>query len=86
MDANCFRLDGNISEISRAALYLDRQERVTVLVAGAEPLYAELRVPNAYGWVVGQKVTVTIMAVEPEAKQDNSSRQGNLRRVPPVRL
>jgi hypothetical protein len=54
------RLVGNISEISRAGLYSDRRERVTVSVDGAEPLYAELRLPNEQGWSVGQKVMVTI--------------------------
>jgi hypothetical protein len=54
------RLVGNISEISRAGLYSDRRERVTVSVDGAEPLYAELRLPNEQGWTVGQKVMVTI--------------------------
>jgi hypothetical protein len=54
------RLAGNISEISRAGLYSDSRERVTVSVEGAEPLYAELRLPNEQGWTVGQKVMVTI--------------------------
>jgi len=31
-----------------------------VFVEGAEPLYAELRVPNRQGWSVGQRVTVVI--------------------------
>jgi hypothetical protein len=55
------RLIGNITEISRAGLYSDRQERVTVSVEGAEPLYAELRLPNKQGWAVGQRVMVTIV-------------------------
>lgn len=54
------RLAGNISEISRAGLYADSRERVTVSVQGAEPLYAELRLPNDQGWTVGQRVMVTI--------------------------
>jgi hypothetical protein len=55
------KLVGNISEISRGGLYSDRQERVTVSVEGAEPLYAELRLPNNQGWSLGQRVTVTIV-------------------------
>jgi hypothetical protein len=55
------RLTGNISEISRGGLYADSQERVTVSVEGAEPLYAEIRVPNVRGWVLGQRVTVVIV-------------------------
>ena len=54
------RLDGNISDV-RVGLYGDHQERVTVSVEGAEPLYAELRVPNRAGWALGQRVVVVIM-------------------------
>ena len=60
------RLVGNISDISRPGLYEDYQERVTVSVEGAEPLYAELRLPNRAGWVVGQKVLVVIIPAPPE--------------------
>jgi hypothetical protein len=60
MKDGCLKLAGNISEISRPGLYYDRQERVTVSVRGAEPLYAELRLPNQQGWTVGQEVVVTI--------------------------
>jgi hypothetical protein len=60
------RLVGNISDISRPGLYEDYQERVTVSVEGAEPLYAELRLPNRAGWVVGQKVLVVIVPAPPE--------------------
>ena len=60
MSASSVRLVGNISEISRAGLYSDRRERVTIAVEGAEPLYSELRLPNDQGWTVGQKVMVTI--------------------------
>jgi hypothetical protein len=55
------RLTGNISEISRGGLYADSQERVTVFVEGAEPLYAEIRLPNVQGWVLGQRVMVVIV-------------------------
>ncbi len=58
---NTLRLVGSISGISRPGLYVDHQERVTVSVEGAEPLYAELRLPNQLGWVVGQKVLVVII-------------------------
>jgi hypothetical protein len=60
MNAPGVKLTGNISEISRAGLYMDRVERITVCVEGAEPLYAELRLPNVSGWTIGQKVVVTI--------------------------
>ena len=32
----------------------------TVLAEGAEPLYAEIRLPNLSRWTVGQRVVVTI--------------------------
>jgi hypothetical protein len=64
MNSGSLRLVGNVSEISRAGLYCDRQERVTVSVRGAEPFYAELRLPNQHGWMVGQSVVVTIAVVE----------------------
>jgi hypothetical protein len=54
------KLTGSISEISRPGLYMDAVERVTVSVEGAEPLYAELRLPNLSRWAVGQRVVVTI--------------------------
>lgn len=68
---NGMRLAGQVSEISRSGLYVDHQERVTVLVQGAEPLYAELRVPNEQGWSIGQKVTVTVMATESDDRKPN---------------
>jgi hypothetical protein len=60
MNIGSLQLAGRISEISRPGLYLDSVERVTVRVEGAEPLYAELRLPNREGWRVGQQVVVTI--------------------------
>jgi hypothetical protein len=54
------KLTGSISAISRPGFYLDDVERVTVSVEGAEPLYAELRLPNLSRWTVGQRVVVTI--------------------------
>jgi hypothetical protein len=63
-------MTGNITEVSRPGLYLDHQERVTVSVEGAEPLYAELRLPNEQGWSVGQKVMVTIAPADPKGAWD----------------
>ena len=64
------RLAGNVTEVSRSGLYPDQRERVTVSVEGAEPLYAELRVPNDQGWSLGQKVMVTIAPAERERAWD----------------
>jgi hypothetical protein len=55
------KLLGRITEISRAGLYEDRLERVTVSVQGAEPLYAELRLPNNEGWNLEQRLVIVIM-------------------------
>ena len=54
-------LIGKIIEISRGRLYVDQQERVTLQVDGAEPLYAELRMPNKRDWAVGQEVLISIV-------------------------
>ena len=54
------KLFGSVTDLSRSGIYEDKVERVTVSVVGAEPLYAELRLPNKEGWQVGQRVTVTI--------------------------
>ena len=60
MNGVAVKFSGNVTDISRSGIYEDKVERVTVSVLGAEPLYAELRVPNKEGWQVGQRVTVTI--------------------------
>jgi hypothetical protein len=60
MNGVAVKFSGNVTDISRSGIYEDQVERVTVSVLGAEPLYAELRVPNKEGWQVGQRVTVTI--------------------------
>jgi len=70
VSTNTVRLAGEIAEISRPGLYLDQRERVTVCVEGAEPLYAELRLPNDRGWSLGQKVMVTIALADSEGSRD----------------
>ena len=55
------KLAANVIDISRPGLYADHQERVTLCVEGAEPLYAELRLPNRPGWTVGQRVVLVIV-------------------------
>jgi hypothetical protein len=72
LSMNGMNLAGKVSEISRSGLYADHQERVTLLVQGAEPLYAELRVPNEHRWGIGQKVVVTIIATESEGGKRNT--------------
>jgi hypothetical protein len=62
MPIETLRLAGSVTEVSRRGLYLDERERITVAVEGAEPLYAEIRVPNTQGWVLGQKVMLIMVA------------------------
>ncbi len=66
INARMVKLAGNITEISRAGLYEDHRERVTVFVEGAEPLYAELRLPNQQGWTLGQKLVIVIARADSE--------------------
>lgn len=66
MNTHSLKLAGNVSEVCRPGLYSDQRERVTVSVQGAEPLYAELRLPNDQGWSLGQKVLVMIVAADSE--------------------
>ena len=68
MNIASLRLLGHVAEISRPGLYQDKLERVTVSVEGAEPLYAELRLPNTMRWRIGQKVVVMIMAASAETE------------------
>ena len=63
MNEKKLELNGTVTEVSRPGLYCDRQERVTVSVEGAEPLYAELRLPNKHGWAVGERVVISIVCV-----------------------
>jgi hypothetical protein len=67
------RLLGNVSEISRGGLYEDHRERITVAVQGAEPLYAELRLPNDQGWTVGQRVRVIIAPAASDESWDSAT-------------
>ncbi len=67
MNAHTVKLAGNVSEVLQG-LYWDQGEQVTVSVQGAEPLYAELRVPNDVGWKLGQKVMVTIAPADTDAE------------------
>jgi hypothetical protein len=61
MPIETLRLAGSVTEVSRRGLYLDERERITVAIEGAEPLYAEIRVPNTQGWVLGQRLMVIMV-------------------------
>ena len=69
-------LIGKIIEVSRSGLYVDQQERVTVQVYGAEPLYAELRLPNERAWAIGQEVLISIVPGATEGGSDGRAGNG----------
>ncbi len=66
MNAKELVLNGTVTEVSRPELHFDQEERVTFSVSGAEPLWSELRLPNKHGWVVGDKVAISIVSVQRE--------------------
>lgn len=76
-------LMGRIVELSRGGLYVDRQERVTLQVHGAEPLYAELRLPNNRSWTIGQELLISIVPARSRRVQEvvsdvpNGTRRGS---------
>ncbi len=57
------KFTGIVTQILPANVYFD-QERLTVTIEGGEPLYAELRIPNTHKWILGQRLTITILAAE----------------------
>src|SRR5438270_10694306 len=73
MSPASLRLIGNISDICRPVYSSDNQEQVTVSVEGAEPLYAEIRIPNKQGWRLGQRVVVMIAPVSADDGWDSST-------------
>lgn len=66
MTTTSLQLSGTVSDIHRPGLYPGEVEQVTVSVDGADPLYAELRLPNRLRWSLGQKIVVVIVALSPE--------------------
>jgi hypothetical protein len=73
MSPASLRLTGNVSDIRRPVYSSDNQEQVTVSVEGAEPLYAEIRIPNKQGWRVGQRVVLMIAPVPADDGWDSST-------------
>jgi hypothetical protein len=73
MSSTSLRLIGNVSDICQPVYSSDNHEQVTVFVEGAEPLYAEIRIPNKQGWRVGQKVVVMIAPVSADDGRDSST-------------
>ena len=53
-------LVGSIAEVIHPRVCLDQEELVMLVVEGAVPLWAELRLPNRHGWALGERVSITI--------------------------
>jgi hypothetical protein len=56
-------LFGVVSEVCSPGYGSVRREYVTFSVAGAEPLWADFRVPNDHGWTVGDAVAISVVLV-----------------------
>jgi len=54
-------LSGRVTDVSRSIGYA---EQVTFTVEGAIPLWAEVRLPNSHGWVVGDQLSISIVCEE----------------------
>jgi hypothetical protein len=52
-----------VTDVLHRGLRPDQPEYVTFLVEGAEPLWAEIRLPNTHGWRVGERVSIAIIPV-----------------------
>ena len=53
-------LVGSVTEVIHSGFNPGQQDQVTLSVEGAQPLWAELRLPNKHGWAMGQRVVITI--------------------------
>ena len=67
-------LDGRVTDVLHRGLQPDQPEFVTFLVEGAEPLWAEIRLPNIHGWTVGERVSIAIIPVLPRPEDVPPSR------------
>ena len=57
-------LSGTVTDVSPASVASDYSEQVTFSIADAVPLWAEVRVQNRHGWVVGDRVSICIVCAE----------------------
>ncbi|HEY7097381.1 MAG TPA: hypothetical protein VH437_11695 [Terriglobales bacterium] len=60
-------LSGAVTDVSRP--WIDG-EQVTFGIEGAVPLWAEVRVPNRQGWMVGDRVSISIVYAEEDAVRE----------------
>jgi hypothetical protein len=63
-------LSGSVTDVSRQCVDLHYGEQVTFAIEGAVPLWAEVRVPNNRGWVVGDRVSICIVSEETNAARE----------------
>jgi hypothetical protein len=56
-------LSGSVAAVLRPRAGLDG-EQVTFTIDGAVPLWAEVRVANKHGWVVGDRVSISIVSLD----------------------
>jgi hypothetical protein len=63
-------LAGMVTDVSPASVDSGYGEQVTFSIEDAVPLWAEVRVQNRDGWVVGDRVSICIVSAE-----RNSARQ-----------
>jgi hypothetical protein len=57
-------LRGTVTDVSSPRYGLDCNEQVTFSIDGAEPFWAEVRLPNQHGWVVGDRLSISIVSIE----------------------
>jgi hypothetical protein len=62
-------LSGSVTDVSRPRPESDGEE-VTFAIDEAVPLWAEVRVPNGHGWVVGDRVSISIVSAERNSARD----------------
>jgi hypothetical protein len=63
-------LRGTVTDVSSPRYGLDCSEQVTFSIDGAEPFWAEVRLPNQHGWVVGDRLSISIGSIEKRATRE----------------
>lgn len=62
-------LSGSVTDVSRPRAE-SHGEQVTFAIDEAVPLWAEVRVPNRHGWVVDDRVSISIVYAERNSARD----------------
>jgi hypothetical protein len=63
-------LCGIVTDITRLPSGLNLRENVTFAIDGAAPLWDEVRLPNLHGWVVGDRVSISIVSAERKSTRE----------------